>query len=288
MNIIFVSLEQSFLLMPLVLGIYLSYSILKITDLTVDGTFVLGAAVFARLITESSSVTFSLTMAVILGAVCGAVVAAIQYRDKIGSLIAGVLMVLMLQSVNLHILGRPNISVYGHDTMVKVFAAYGDDANIIVSSVCALVALFLVFLLLKSRFGLILRGAGDNKVLLQKLGHSTELYKMAGLALSNAMAAGCGAISAQIYGYADVSMGYGVALTAIAAVLIGGQIMKCCAVSGRYIPALELIGAFFGTCVYFVIINIFLAMGLDPINLKLVLGLSLIFFLRVVGNRQYE
>ena len=105
--------------------------------------------------------------------------------------------------------------------------------------------------------------------------------------MSNALAATCGALSAQVYGYTDVSMGYGVALTAIGAVIIGSQIVKIFE-KKRFIPAFELLGALGGTYIYFLIINIFLFIGLDPINLKLVLGLILIIFLTFFGDKNHE
>ena len=288
MNTILIALEQSLLLLPLVLGIYLSYRIAKITDLSVDGTFVLGAVVFAKLITKSYSLGTSILVAIFLGAVFGIFVSLIQYKDKIKPLIAGILMVLMLQSINLQILSRPNLSVYGYDTFVQLFETYGNYANIIVSFIAAAIAFGLIFILLKTRLGLNLRGFGENKILLQKLGKNIEFYRMFALAISNAMAAGCGAITAQIYGYADVSMGYGVALTAIGSVIIGSQIVRFSVGNYKYIPALELAGAFLGTCIYFVIINIFLSAGLNPINLKLALGLLLIVFLRIFGDKNHE
>ncbi|NRA74070.1 MAG: ABC transporter permease [Rickettsiales bacterium] len=287
MSIIFITLEQSLLLLPLVLGIYLSYTVAKVTDLTVDGTFVLGAVVFARLITRSYPLSISVLGAIFLGAIFGVLVSLIQYKDKITPLIAGILMVLILQSINLQILGRPNVSVYGYDNVVQFFDSYGDYANVIVSFIVSIIAIGIMFILLKTNLGLILRGFGENRILLHKLGKNVELYRIFALALSNAMAAGCGAITAQIYGYADVSMGYGVALTAIGAVIIGSQIIKFCIGNYVYMPALELIGAFLGTCIYFAIINTFLAMGLDPINLKLVLGILLIIFLRMFGEKNH-
>lgn len=287
MDIIFIALEQSLLLLPLVLGIYLTYSILKVTDLTVDGTFVLGAAVFARLITNSYPVEISMAAAILAGAAFGMLVSLIQYKNRVKPLIAGILMVLMLQTINLQVLGRPNVSIYGYDSFVKRLSFLKDNANLTVSFVSALLILGLLSLVLKSNLGLILRGMGDNKTLVKKLGKKIECYKIFALALSNALAATCGAISAQIYGYTDISMGYGVALTAIGAVIIGSQLVKFFN-KKTFKPTFELFGALGGTYIYFLIINIFLALGLDPINLKLVLGLILVVFLTFFGDKNHE
>ena len=136
MDVIFIALEQSLLLLPLVLGIYLTYSIIQITDLTVDGTFVLGAAVFARLITNSYTIGISMAAAILAGAVFGVLVSLIQHKNRIKPLIAGILMVLMLQTINLQILGRPNVSIYGYDSFVKKLSFLNDNANLALGSIC--------------------------------------------------------------------------------------------------------------------------------------------------------
>jgi len=286
MDILLPALEQSALFFPLALGIYLSYGVLRTTDLTIDGSFVLGAGVFARFLTSGVSPWLSLLCAIIAGCCAGIGVSLIQKGDRINGLIAGVLALFILYSVNFQVMGRPNIGLYEADSLFSLAPLLGQQGQwIMLVTLVALILLFMIFLL-KTRLGLVLRAFGDNPYLLTNLGKSTERYRFFGLALSNGLAACCGALSAQIYGYADINMGFGVTLTGIGAVVIGLQLMKHFTCNRPYSVSLDLLGCFIGVFLYFLMINIFLRIGIDPINLKLVLGLVLIFFLRTASTRR--
>jgi putative ABC transport system permease protein len=148
--------------------------------------------------------------------------------------------------------------------------------------------------LLKSNLGLRLRAYGSNPLLLGRLGHHAAFYLALGLVLSNVLAAFCGVMSSEINGYADIHMDDGVALTAIGAVVIGGQLMRSLFVRAKITPIwMELVGCVLGAFIYFLALHIFLALNLNPIYLKLCLGLLLAMFLstahysRERGN-QYE
>ncbi len=118
MSIVIAALEQSLIMLPLILGMYISYRVLKITDLTVDGTYVLGAAVFARSL--SFGLCPALIFAVISGGIIGSIVSFMQKNNRINGLIAGILASFMLYSVNLQIMQRPNISVFGMPTLLSI------------------------------------------------------------------------------------------------------------------------------------------------------------------------
>jgi len=286
MDILIPALEQSALFFPLALGIYLSYGILRTTDLTIDGSFVLGAAVFARFLTNGVSPWLSLLLAILAGFCAGIGVSFIQKGDRINGLIAGVLALFILYSVNFQIMGRPNIGLYEADNLFALAMPLGPNGQwIMLVGLITLILLFMAFLL-KTRLGLVLRAFGDNSHLLKNLGKNAEGYRFLGLALSNGLAACCGALSAQIYGYADINMGFGVTLTGIGAVVIGLQLIKHFTINRPYSVVLDLFGCFIGVFLYFLMINIFLRIGIDPINLKLVLGLVLIFFLRAASTRR--
>jgi len=286
MDIIIPALEQSALFFPLALGIYLSYGILRTTDLTIDGSFVLGAAVFARLLTGGMNPWMSLLVAILAGFLAGIGVSFIQKGGRINGLIAGVLALFILYSVNFQVMSRPNISLYNAQSLFAPALNLGESGQWIM--LIALVMLILIFIafLLKTRLGLVLRAFGDNPYLLKNIGKSIEGYRFFGLALANGLAACCGALSAQIHGYADINMGFGVTLTGIGAVVIGQQLMKRFTTNRPFSVTLDLTGCFIGVFLYFLMINIFLRVGIDPINLKLVLGLVLIFFLRAASSRQ--
>ena len=273
--------EEALLFFPLVLGVYISYSVVRLTDMTPDGSFVLGAAVLSRVLVEFDNPILGVLAAVSAGGLAGVGVAFIQRHDKIDPLVAGILALFMLYSVNFHIMGIPNINLLHSETLLKIFDRLNINQWVIVG-VLALNVSILIMLFLYTRVGLLLRGFGSNKALLKKLGHDPENYRILGLVFGNSLAALCGAMTAQVDGYADLNMGFGVTLTGIGSVIIGLHLVKSifANIPNFLFLLRDVIGCFLGAFVYFVILNLFLYIDIDPINLKLFLGLILVLFLR--------
>ncbi|HEX4044136.1 MAG TPA: ABC transporter permease, partial [Gammaproteobacteria bacterium] len=277
---LFAIITQSLTFLPLAVGISISYHLLRATDMTIDGSFVLGAAVFARLVTLGISPTCAALMALIAGALAGMMTATIQRHGKIDPLLAGVLATFILSSVNLIIMARPNIGLLSQPTLVSSAFAQSELAGWSVMTGLIILLCSVAMLLLLSRFGLMLRAFGDNPALLKRLGHHIERYRLGGFALSNALAAGAGCLTAQIVGYADVGMGFGVTLTGIGAIILGQQVIQFL-IKQKYLR----IGAEFFACLcgvglYFFALNLLLRFEINPIYLKMMLGLLLIVFLR--------
>lgn len=274
------ALQQSLIFIPLTLGIYLSYQLLQVTDLTPDGTFVLGAAIFARLLTGGHSELFSVIVAILGGAIAGCCVALMQRYAKINSLIASILAVFMLYSINFAVMAKPNIGLLDFQTVLSNLQE-GNQTVFNLSLIAFAFALFIIFyFIIRSRLGLSIRAFGSNRNLLPKLGINPTLYLIIGLALSNMLAAFCGVLTAQINGYADIHMGLGMALTGIGAVVIGCNLVRTLFLRSEAFNLLaDLLGCLVGTFIYFLVLNIFLKLGLNPIYLKLVLGLLLVLFL---------
>ncbi len=277
---LFNALQQSFIFIPLTLGIYLTYSIIKVTDLTPDGTFVLGAAIFARLLTNGHSQLTSFVAALLGGALAGVGVCLLQRYAKINSLIASILAVFMLYSVNFAVMGQPNINLLDHNTLLGAMQnthVFLFNGLLLIFAVLLLVA---IYFLVNSRLGLRLRAFGSNRRLLAKLGKYPTMYLAIGLALGNMFAALAGVLTSQVDGYADIHMGLGMALTGIGAVVIGCKLMSSLFVRHQAFSLVtELVGCVVGTYLYFIILNAFLALGVNPIYLKLFLGLILAVFL---------
>lgn len=274
------ALQQSLIFIPLTLGIYLSYQLLQVTDLTPDGTFVLGAAIFARMLTSGFSEATAIFAALVGGALAGVGVALLQRYAKINSLIASILAVFMLYSVNFAVMNKPNIGLLNYQTVLSNL----QEGNQIVFNIAliafALLLILALYLLVRSRLGLSLRAFGSNRNLLPKLGNNPTFYLIIGLAISNMLAALCGVLTAQINGYADIHMGLGMALTGIGAVVIGCKLIRSLFIkSEAFNLKADLIGCLVGTYIYFLVLNAFLQLGLNPIYLKLVLGLLLALFL---------
>ncbi|MFU8798298.1 MAG: ABC transporter permease [Gammaproteobacteria bacterium] len=269
MDIVTSMLTQSLLFFPLVLGIYISYIILQTTDMTIDGSFVLGAGVFARLATSDVHPVLSMLVAILAGAMAGIMVSAIQAKNKVNSLIAGILALFILYSFNLVLMGRPNISLL----------EFSSPSWTMITGI-VLVLTVLIGLLVISRFGIILRAFGENQALLKKIGKSVEFYRFTGLALSNALVALCGALTAQVNGYADIGMGFGVTLTGIGAVVIGRHLIALLPHKRSFSIQHDLGGCFLGVGLYFCAINLFLSMGINTLHIKMLLGVLLVFLLR--------
>ncbi|WP_341786819.1 ABC transporter permease subunit [Rickettsia endosymbiont of Cantharis rufa] len=277
MNILVTALEQSLIMLPLILGMYISYRILKITDLSVDGTYVLGAAVFAC--TISFGLFPALIFAVIAGGVIGSIVSFMQKNNRINGLIAGILASFMLYSVNLQIMQRPNISVLGMPTLLSILNIENWLVPLIIIN-CPII--FVVIILLKGKLGLFLRAFGFNKDLLINLGKPVELYRALGLSISNCLAALTGTLSAQVNGFADINMGFGVALVGIGAIVIGRHILIH---ANNFNAFKEIFSCFIGILFYFIALSSLLWIGIDPINLKLILGIVLFISLSTVSKK---
>lgn len=289
MNLILSTLQQTLLFLPLAIGVYISYRILAVVDLTVDGTFVLGAAVFARLVTSNLNQYASLVIAVFAGAAIGVLVALMQKSIRINSLIASILMVFMLYSVNFKVMGKPNISLLESNTFLASLQINNEHLLLLITIGIILFLLLLLVVFLHSKLGLLLRSYGNNVKLLKSLGKSSTLLLATGLALSNGLAAFCGVLTAQINGYADLNMGVGMALTAIGAVVIGQHLIsKTVKDKNKFSAVLDLLGCALGCFIYFLAMNLFLRVGLDPIYLKLILGLMLIGFLATANYAKKE
>ncbi len=272
------TLQQTLLFLPLAFGVYVSYEILLVTDLTVEGTFVLGAAVFARLITLGLNQFMCVALALLCGALIGIGVTVMQRVAKINSLIAGILATFMLYSVNFGVMDKPNIGLLDENIFLQYLQNYHSSLLLVFLVLLTLSLTLILTFFLNSQLGLQLRAFGCNPHLLKKLGKNPAIYLGIGLAVSNTLSALCGILTAQLNGYADIHMGVGMALTAIGAVVIGKKIISQF-VRTTFNPLVGLLSCFTGAFIYFVILNALLQMGVNPIYLQLLMGLALVVFL---------
>jgi putative ABC transport system permease protein len=281
MNSLFISiLTQTLTFIPLAFGIGISYTILRATDMTLEVSFVLGAAVFARLTSLGFSPAFAAITALCFGFGAGIIVALIQRGGKVDPLLAGILASFLLTSGNLILMGRPNISLLSQTTLLSGAFAHSDFYGWLLTALYSFVLCGLSIVLICTRFGLTLRALGDNSMLLQRLGASVEKYRMLGFAFTNGLAASAGILTAQTVGYADIGMGMGMTLTGIGAIIVGQQVMALFYKSKRNKTYFEFAACIIGVLVYFLAINVLLRLDVDPIYLKMLLGLILILFIR--------
>ena len=278
---IFSILTQALTFIPLAIGISISYHVLRATDMTIDGSFVLGAAVFARLVTLGSSPIIAFFLALLAGALAGSLTSFIQRNGKVDSLLAGVLATFILSSVNLIIMGKPNIGLLNATTLVSnAFVQSEAQGWILIASIVACICIVIYFIF-QSIFGLKLRAFGDNPELCKRLGNNVERYRIYGFALTNLLGAASGCLTAQIVGYADIGMGFGMTLTGIGAIILGQQLLQKILRHSYFRIGKELIACLLGVLIYFFALNALFRADINPIYLKMLLGILLALFLRV-------
>lgn len=277
---------QALTFLPLAFAISISYHILRATDMTIDGSFVTGAAVFARLVTLGLPPIYAGLFALLSGACAGVLVALIQRGGKVDSLLAGVLATFILSSLNLIIMDKPNINLLNQHTLVSFAFNLNETIGWITTAAYIIFICGIAFCLVKSTFGLHLRALGDNPNLFKRIGKNVELYRMGGFALTNLLAAASGCFTAQTVGYADIGMGFGMTLTGIGAIIIGQQCLRHFFKKSFFRIGLEFISCLVGVILYFFALNALLNLDINPIYLKMILGLLLIVFLRMAVNKK--
>ncbi|MGI6778893.1 MAG: ABC transporter permease [Acetivibrionales bacterium] len=248
------------------LGVFISFRTLNMPDLTVDGSFVLGAAVSTVLCSIGQPI-LGMVIAFAAGCIAGSLTALLHTKLKIQPLLAGILMMLALYSINLKVMGgRPSISLLNKSTIFIAFEglAIEDYSRLITSFLILLGILIVLFLFLKTRLGFVLRATGDNDHMVRALGVNTDFTKLIGLALSNGLVSLSGAMIAQYQLFADISMGTGMVVIGLASVIIGEVIFGVKPLIRR------LIAVILGSVLYRFIIAFALELGMPPTDLKLV------------------
>ncbi|EGE57326.1 putative sugar ABC transporter, permease protein [Rhizobium etli CNPAF512] len=245
------------------LGVYLAFRVLDFPDLTVDGSFPLGAAVTAVLIIAGVNAWLAALIAMAAGAAAGMVTALLNVRFKILNLLASILTMIALFSVNLRVMGKPNVALINADTMISPFFGHGlRDFYVrpLFVGVLVIVALVLVWRFLESDAGLAMRATGANARMARAQGVDTSRQIYLGMAISNALVAFGGALFAQTNGFADVTSGVGTIVVGLAAVIIGETLL------GRRGLLIALIGCVLGSILYRIAIQ--LALSSDVIGLQ--------------------
>src|SRR5690606_23588449 len=243
----FGAIELGLIFALVAFGVYLSFRILDFPDLTVDGSFPLGAAVCAVMVVAGVHPWLAALAASLAGAMAGVVTAWLNLRLKILHLLASILTMTALYSINLRIMGKPNMALLGQETILSPLETLDIPyyfINIIAFGVIAVVVLVLLALFLKSETGLAMRATGSNPRMARAQGISTKAMTILGMAISNGMVGLAGSLFAQSQGYADVTMGVGIIVVGLASVL-GGEAL----LSTRTV-VLALIACFLGALLY--------------------------------------
>lgn len=211
------------------LGVFLSFRVLQFPDLTVDGSFPLGAAVSATLIVSGWDPLSATAVAVVAGALAGLVTAWLNVRFGILHLLASILTMIALFSINLRVMGQPNVALLRQTTIITLFEDLGlpkTELRPLVMAVVVLVVALLLWRFLVSEYGLAMRATGANPRMARAQGIETKRHTYVGMALSNGIVALGGAFFAQTAGFADVTTGAGTIVVGLAAVILGETLFR--------------------------------------------------------------
>ncbi|MEY4528755.1 MAG: hypothetical protein RL768_2474 [Nitrospirota bacterium] len=282
MTLVIGAWTMGIILALLAIGVYVSFRICDFSDITTDGSFTLGAAVVATLLVTGVSPLAATGASFLAGAFAGCLTGILHMRCKIHGLLAGILVMTALYSVNLHVMGKSNVPLLSTDTLgtyaekIGVQLAGGQPSLHVwgwevatkeVAALGAVIGLVLViaavlYWFLHTNLGTALRATGDNPQMIRALGVNVGTMMTMGLALANGLVALSGALLAQYQGFADVQMGIGMIVLGLASVIIGEALV------GTKQVGLAIAGAVMGALLFRLMVGLALRWGLNPNDLK--------------------
>jgi len=294
MSLLIGSITIGLILALLALGIFISFRIFNFADITAEGSITLGASLSAALIVTGTSPLVATLVAFGGGFLAGTLTGVIHTRFNINGLLAGILVMTSLYSINLHIMGKSNVPMISEKTLFSGFESVQSSGNdtlnllgwevaskdvyvlLFILLLVAVTGLFL-FLFLKTHLGTAMRATGNNPQMIRALGTDTRLMIILGLALSNGLIALSGSLLAQFQGFADVQMGIGMLVWGLASVIIGEAII------GEKSIGFLITGAIMGSVIFRLLVAVALRWGMNPNDLKLITALFVFIALILPG-----
>ena len=272
MTLVTSTIGQGLLWGILALGLYLSFRILNFPDMTVEGTFPFGAAVCVTALIHGASPLLATLFSFIAGMITGAVTGLLYTKGRIPILLAGILTMTGVYSVNLRILGKANVGLLNHATLLTNAFFNKLPANfptIILGLIFAIVIVVLLSLFLNTDLGQAFIATGDNEKMARSLGINTDNMKILGLMVSNGLIGLAGGLLAQNGGYADVNMGIGTMVIGLAAIIIGEVVYGNLSLTGR------LVAVVIGSILYRLVLLLVLQLGFSTNDFKLITAIIL-------------
>ena len=278
-----VTIAQSLIVSFVVLGVMLPFRILNFPDLTSEGAFPLGGCVCGTLIAAGVNPFLACFVALLCGFAAGCTTAFIHLRFRINTLLAGILVMTMLYSINLRIMGRTNIPLFTYDTVFTILA--GASANfpwtkiLIVGLLVALVLGAMLYFFMSEK-GTAMRAVGASPDMAEAQGINVGTATIIGVGVASALSATGGSIMVQTQGFADVNMGFGILINGLAALIIGE------AITGRQTILRQVLAPVIGSLVYYQLISFCLTLGLAPADLKFATGAFVLLMLALPNLRR--
>lgn len=275
------SISQGLIWGIMAIGVYLTYRILDVADLTVDGSFATGGAVAVVLILNGCNLWLAMLLAFVAGLIAGAITGLLHTLMGIPPILAGILTQLSLYSINLKIMGKANQSINVNQTNLLISLRWVKELAfhnpLITVGVVLVILIAVIYWFFGTETGCALRATGANINMSRAQGINTNLNKVLGIMISNGLVAFSGAFLAQYQGFSDVKMGQGAIVIGLAAVIIGEAIF------GKIFKnfALRLLGVALGSVIYYIVVQAVITMGLDANLLKLLSAVIVAIFLAI-------
>jgi len=286
MDFYLAAIIQGLCLAPLGLGIYITMKIFNFPDITTDGSYTLGAVICAVGLSHQLPLSLLLPIIFIGGALAGICTAVIHTQLKINALLAGILVMTALYSVNLALLGRSNIPLLGYLHLFTYQLTENTLLNIlIITGVIAGGLVFFLGYLLRTDFGIAMRATGNNELMVRSLGVNTSKMKWMGLALTNALVAFSGSLVAQFQGFTDINMGIGIVISGLGSVMIAETIIHLVA-SDRVM--VNLIFVVLGVLLFQLVLAFTLSLGIDATLLKLLTSCFVLFIVALPNSNWFR
>lgn len=282
MDLILSSISQGLLWSILAMGVYLTYRILDVADLTVEGSFPLGAAVASAMIVAGIPAWIATVVAFLAGGLAGLITGFLHAKLKIPALLAGIVTMTGLYSINLRILGQANLTLLNSETIVNQIQGFGVDkttAVIIAGTIAIIIVIVLLHFFFNTELGMSVRATGDNLAMSEANGINVEFTKILGFMLGNGLISLSGALLAQNNGYADVNMGIGAIVIGLASVIIGETFFSNLTLAKRLITLV------IGSIIYRLLILGALELQFNPQDLKLISAILLAIALALPSAR---
>ena len=271
------------------LGVYLTFRILSIADMTCDGSFALGGSTCAILITKGMSPLLALLVSFFAGVLAGLATGLMHTKLKIHEILAGILSMIALYSINIRIMGKSNTPLLGVKTLMtsmqEKFSISPNAVSLVVGFLFCAVLVIALYWFCGTEIGSMLRATGNNEHVVRAMGTDTDKMKLLGLMISNGLIALSGALVAQSQGYGDVGMGTGAIVIGLASIILGEVIFL--GLFGKNMPFwFTLLSVLLGSVIYRIIIAVVLQLGLKSSDLKLLTAIIVVLALSIPVIKQ--
>ena len=279
MDFYLTALLQGLCFSGIALGIFISMKIFNIPDITTDGSYTLGAAVTAVMLIHHLPGYIILPAAMISGGVAGAITGLIHTKLKVNPLLAGILVMTALYSVNLMVMGRSDLPLINTPSLFTSITLVADpnQNTFIILAFFVLIVTLLIGYLLKTDFGIAMRATGNSETMVRALGVNTDRMKIIGLAMANALTAVSGYLITQLQGFADINMGIGIVIGGLGSVIIAETFISWFSITSIWFSLILVLA---GAIIFQMVLAVTLSIGVDANLLKLV---TAVFVLLIVS-----